>query len=289
MLVNALLFPITMCFTLLAAWRLFVMDVDPGLIVGLASTVTIVVLFIAEKKLAFRQDWRGSQGDVGTDILHNLINSYGFRELCKLIFIALMVPVVAALAESQQRLWPRQWPLIAQVFWAALWAEFGYYWVHRLCHENEFFWRFHAVHHSPERLYWLNAGRDHPLGVLLFYLAGATPLILMGAPLEALTLFFVLEAVHGLFQHANVNVKLGPLNWVFSMAELHRWHHSRQVKEANHNYGLTLILWDVIFRTRFLPDLQGPKKIGVGGFKAFPQTFWRQMLVPFQWKKLKDK
>lgn len=98
------------------------------------------------------------------------------------------------------------------------------------------------MHHSAKRLYWLNAGRDHPLVILVFYLAGAVPLVLIGAPLEVLTLFFVLEAVHGLFQHANVNVKLGPLNWVFSMAELHRWHHSRELKQANHNYGLTLIV-----------------------------------------------
>jgi sterol desaturase/sphingolipid hydroxylase (fatty acid hydroxylase superfamily) len=57
----------------------------------------------------------------------------------------------------------------------------------------------------------------------------------------------------GIFQHANVQLRLGPLNWFFSMAELHRWHHSRTVEEANHNYGQTISVWDWVFGTRYLP------------------------------------
>ena len=32
-----------------------------------------------------------------------------------------------------------------------------------MMHEVPWLWRFHATHHSAPRLYWLNAGRFHPL------------------------------------------------------------------------------------------------------------------------------
>lgn len=41
---------------------------------------------------------------------------------------------------------------------------------------------------------------------------------------------------------------------LFSMAELHRWHHARDIRIANGNYGSTLIVWDVLFGTRTLPQ-----------------------------------
>jgi sterol desaturase/sphingolipid hydroxylase (fatty acid hydroxylase superfamily) len=40
-------------------------------------------------------------------------------------------------------------------------GDFGLYWAHRLGHELGFFWRFHALHHSPARLCFINTGRFH--------------------------------------------------------------------------------------------------------------------------------
>ncbi len=64
-----------------------------------------------------------------------------------------------------------------------------------------------------------------------------------------LALFTLVSAVHGVFQHTNLPIRCGPLNWFFSMAELHRWHHSRLLKEANTNYSQNLIVWDIVFCT----------------------------------------
>ena len=110
----------------------------------------------------------------------------------------------------------------------------------------------------------------------------------------ALLLFFLafslFTGVHGLFQHANVDVRLGGLNWVFSMAELHRWHHSRTVAEANHNYGNNLIVWDLVFGTYFLPrDRTPPEDIGLADLPDFPTTFFGQLLAPLRWKKIRGR
>jgi sterol desaturase/sphingolipid hydroxylase (fatty acid hydroxylase superfamily) len=94
-----------------------------------------------------------------------------------------------------------------------------------------------------------------------------------------------ITAVHGIFQHANLQLRLGSLNHFFSMAELHRWHHSKTIEEANHNYGQTIIVWDTLFGTRFLPlDRKPPEDIGIPNLSAFPMTWWAQIRSPFRWQ-----
>ena len=95
---------------------------------------------------------------------------------------------------------------------------------------------------------------------------------------------------HGLFQHANTKADIGWLNWVFSMAELHRWHHSLEVEKANTNYGANLIWWDIVFGTRYLPKDQThqPDDVGIGNLPDFPKGYLEQLAVPFRWRKTKE-
>jgi len=97
-------------------------------------------------------------------------------------------------------------------------------------------------------------------------------------------------AVHGMFQHANIALQLGPLNWIFSMAELHRWHHSRTREEAHSNFGANLILWDVIFGTRFLPRDRTlpPDHVGFGQMEQFPAGLWGQLWAPWRRSSRRD-
>ena len=51
----------------------------------------------------------------------------------------------------------------------------------------------------------------------------AVPLALAGASAEVLALVGLANSLLGLFQHANINFKLGSINLVFSVGEMHRW------------------------------------------------------------------
>ena len=185
-------------------------------------------------------------------------------------------------------LWPAGWPLFLQLALALVIVEFFQYWVHRLQHEQDWLWRFHATHHSAPRLYWLNAARFHFVDTTLLNFFYVVPLVALGAPEPVFVLWVIASSVHGICQHANMKVRCGPLNWIFSMAELHRWHHSRLVRESNTNYGQTLILWDVVFGTRFLPaDREPPADIGIADLAAFPMTWWAQLWSPLRWARIK--
>ncbi|MCA9533089.1 MAG: sterol desaturase family protein [Myxococcales bacterium] len=230
--------------------------------------------------------WSKSYGDTPTDLKHVLFSQLLPPPLVELALKATAGVAAVLIAERLGRgLWPVGIPFVLQVALAAVIGEFGQYWWHRLCHESLWFWRFHVTHHSAPRLWWLNAARFHPLDTVFSYTLTILPLILLGCPPEVVAMMATFTAVHGVFQHANIDLRLGPLNWIFSMAELHRWHHSRTLSDANTNYGANIIFWDIVFGTRHLPKdrVHPPADVGFLGDTAFPTTYVGQLWTPFRW------
>ncbi|MBX3025765.1 sterol desaturase family protein [bacterium] len=254
----------------------------------IAQTFGLVAVAVVEHRLPFRREWNRSHGDVGTDVVHAVVSGVGSTQLARPLAGVLGVLLAGALSGSVGLdLWPRGWPLLAQLVLALVIVELPQYWLHRWQHEHDWLWRFHSVHHSAPRLYWLNAARFHPVDLGLLYLVGYVPLIALGCPEETIMLFALFDAVFGMLQHCNIDVRLGPLNYVFSMAEPHRWHHSLVLEEANTNYGSNLIIWDLAFGSFFLPtDREPPAAIGIADMPDFPQTWPSQMAAPFRWRSL---
>ena len=248
-----------------------------------------LVVFGLERLFPHHQSWLHSKGDLAPDIAY--LVGVGTP-------VALLVAPAAAFLglyvldwlshHIGMGLWPTEWPFLAQLPLALVVAEFPKYWHHRLQHNVDFLWRFHATHHSAPRLYWMNAARFHPIDLFMDGVLGTLTLVALGCQIEVLGLFLLVSGVHGFFQHANLPLRCGPLNYFFSMAELHRWHHSKVMEEANHNYGQNVIVWDLVFGTFFLPkDRKPPEDIGIPDLPAFPTTFWHQLASPFTWRRIK--
>ena len=64
-------------------------------------------------------------------------------------------------------IWPTFFSIWLQVICAGAIMDFGLWYMHWLSHQKHFLSKLHALHHSPERLYWLNGERRHPLSALL--------------------------------------------------------------------------------------------------------------------------
>jgi sterol desaturase/sphingolipid hydroxylase (fatty acid hydroxylase superfamily) len=175
--------------------------------------------------------------------------------------------------------WPHNWPVAGQMVLMMVLADGMRYWLHRWAHEWEPLWRFHAVHHSPHKLYWLNVGRFHPIDKVFQFLLDSLPFLLLGVREEVLALYVVCYAINGFFQHCNIDLRLGCLNYLISGPELHRWHHSQWKEESNHNYGNNVIIWDRIFGTCYLPDERQVENLGLLN-RDYPMTFWKQMATP---------
>jgi sterol desaturase/sphingolipid hydroxylase (fatty acid hydroxylase superfamily) len=288
-LLSASVFPGTLVFMITVATTLIHAGYAVEIVVlALALSTATIALFL-EWYHPHARLWSENHQDVPTDVLHMLLSEMLPPQIYNALCFAMLAAASAWIASlTGFGLWPETWSLPLQLALALVIGEFFYYWWHRLCHRVPLFWRLHATHHSAPRLYWLNAGRFHPLDNIVGYALQATPLLILGATPEVMGLFALFTAVHGIFQHANIDVKLGPLNYLFSMAELHRWHHSRNLEDANANYGGNLIVWDIVFGTRRMPKDREhqPQDVGLHGMSAFPKTYLGQLASPFTWTRL---
>jgi len=262
--------------------------VEPATAVIAPIAVGYTVLAVVERLVPWERSWRRSHDDLGEDVGLFLTNTAVIALLQPLV-LAFAVEVAGRVATTLGvGLWPLAWPLLWQLGLALIVGELFEYGFHRAMHEVPVLWRFHATHHSARRLYWLNSVRFHPVDLFFVATVRLAALVVLGCGQEVLALATVFAAIHGAYQHANVPVRLGPLNWIFSMTELHRWHHSTIMAEANHNYGGNLIVWDVIFGTRFLPgDREPPRTVGIGGMPGFPHGWLWQLMVPFRWARVR--
>lgn len=237
-----------------------------------------VVLPLLERISPHRLDWRPDSREWFTDALYTIVIQIAMPPLLGLL-------VVLGLSELTQpylhsALWPHHWPVLAQGLLMVLLVDLMRYWVHRFAHTNPILWRLHAVHHSPDKLYWLNTARFHPLEKVLHFFFDSIPFILLGVNEYVLAFYFVCYAVNGFYQHSNVHLRPGLLNYIFSTAELHRWHHSKMLAEANHNYSNTTIVWDLVFGTYYRPHDRRMERAGIQNDR-YPMRFGQQLIAPF--------
>jgi sterol desaturase/sphingolipid hydroxylase (fatty acid hydroxylase superfamily) len=113
--------------------------------------------------------------------------------------------------------------------------------------------------------------------------AGLLPLILLGIPLDVALLLALAIAVQLLLQHSNVDMRLGPLRWVFAWAPVHRFHHMKYGRAGDVNFGLFFNLWDWLLGTAFYRDdyRMGPGDLGIGSRPDFPVDYGAQLRDPF--------
>ena len=279
------LFPVVFVGTMCLA----ILGMDNGLhkviILSLVSLTTGLIIIIFEQINPNYKQWNHTQNDIKTDIMHALVSMTLVPHILDIALAVTLLGVALNLSNIVGfAFWPYDWNIIMQLTLAMLISQFGEYWVHRFMHEKPFLWRFHATHHSPKRLYFLNAARFHPIDTGASHLSAYPPLVILGAGEEVLLLVAIWIYVHGMFQHCNIHLKLGWLNYIFSMAEIHRWHHSLVLEESNANYGNNIIFWDIVFGTMFFPkDNKAKQYVGIANLPNFPQKYISQILSPFKW------
>lgn len=251
-----------------------------------SSVLTLMAGAVLERLAPFDPQWAKPRDDVATDAASAVVLIGLVDPLLK---AALPVLAITLWQGMGQPGWPGWFladvPFGVQVLAAVLWIEFGKYWSHRAHHTLGGLWQLHALHHGSERLYWLNNFRFHPLNHALNTLVSLLPLWLLGVPAEVLLGATALTQPVVMLQHANIDLRSGWLNRLFSTNELHRWHHSARPSEANSNFGSALVLWDHVFGTfRHPRGAVRPARIGLfGSSSGYPAngSYLRQLLVAF--------
>jgi sterol desaturase/sphingolipid hydroxylase (fatty acid hydroxylase superfamily) len=180
--------------------------VEQGIALPIATYVPVisgaVIITVLEWLLPYRRQWHPTRDDVKADAFYMLLVQILLPRLLGFLIALTLLKELGAEQGWIHDLWVHDWPIGLQAVAMVLIADFLRYWVHRAAHKYSFLWRLHAVHHSTNKLYWMNTGRFHPLEKALQFVFDAMPFILLGVKPEVLALYFVFYALNGFFQHS---------------------------------------------------------------------------------------
>jgi sterol desaturase/sphingolipid hydroxylase (fatty acid hydroxylase superfamily) len=174
-----------------------------------------------------------------------------------------------------------RWPFWAQAAVFLLVSDFLQWSVHNLLHRVSWLWTFHKVHHAITSMDFVGNFRFHWVEILVYKSVQWLPLALLGASGEAAFVVAVLGTFWGDLNHANLNVSLGPLGYVFNNPRMHLWHHDASDEGGvAKNFGIVLSLWDFLFHTAYWPRDRSPLRLGYPGVEEMPPGLLGELAWP---------
>jgi len=162
--------------------------------------------------------------------------------------------------------------------------DFVQWFTHVVLHKYEFLWNFHKVHHSVKEMGFAAHLRYHWAENLVYKpLKTLVVLIFVGGEPEQAFIIHFISLTIGHLNHANVKITWGPLKYVFNNSVMHLWHHVKALPEDKNgvNFGISLSLWDYIFKTNYIPNDNGEIELGFENDDQFPiDSFVKQLIYP---------
>ena len=173
--------------------------------------------------------------------------------LARLLF---MGGVVTTAAMAQDHSWGLlNWvegPAWLELALAIVALDFIIYWQHQVFHNVPILWRFHMMHHSDLDLDVSSGVRFHPVEIIISTGMKALSVLVLGVAPLAVVIFEIVLNSTALFNHSNVRMPVAldrMLRWFIVTPDMHRIHHSTDVRETNSNYGFNVPWWDRLFGT----------------------------------------
>ena len=157
--------------------------------------------------------------------------------------------------------------------------------IHRMYHHVGWMWEFHKVHHSTREMGFAALLRYHWMENILYRTLEYIPLAMIGFGITDFFIVHIFTLVLGQLGHANLKIPLGPFKYVINGPQMHLWHHARELPESHpngFNYGISLSLWDFLFRTNYWPSDDEHLTVGLPDEENFPEDFVGQTVEPFK-------
>ncbi len=168
-------------------------------------------------------------------------------------------------------------------------SDFVQWNTHRLLHRVPLLWNFHKVHHSVKEMGFAAHLRYHWMEPIVYKSLLYIPIAIIGgfdAKDVAIVHFFSITIGH--LNHANLGWNYGPLRYILNNPKMHIWHHAKKMPEGvkfGVNYGLTLSIWDYLFKTDYIPYDGKDIELGFENDEVFPKDFISQSIYPIKTRK----
>ncbi|MCF6194271.1 MAG: sterol desaturase family protein [Kangiellaceae bacterium] len=240
---------------------------------------TLVFVFIEKiiphnkKQAIFREEW---QGDLNHFFINHLIIGFVLLLTNQFVHKGLAWAVI-----DDVQIFINSMPFSMQVFAVILSADLFQYFAHRAYHEIPLLWRFHAVHHSAKNMDWLAGSRQHILELILTRCLVLTPIFILGFSKTIIDIYVIVVGLQAVFNHANVRVKFGWLQYIIVTPQFHHWHHSSDKAAIDRNYAAHFSFIDYLLGTAVLNQKEWPEEYGVVG-DYVPAGMLKQQVFPFQ-------
>lgn len=184
----------------------------------------------------------------------------------------------------------KELPVAIQVLFFLVTHDLYIYLFHRLQHASKILWRTHEAHHSGKEVDFLAGSRSHALEIIINQTIEFAPVVILGADPAVIPIKALLDAMFGMFIHANINVKLGKLKYILNSPELHLWHHANYREVFHANFSTKFAVWDFLFGTVYDPGFKpGNEPEDWGLYYDYPQDYFLQhafLVKRFDEKKL---
>ena len=239
------------------------------IIVGVLITGFVQALeFVHERHAGWRINWR----EFATDLFYVILGYTAIAWATNLLAETPLKALKQSLGIATP--WAMNLPFLVQVALVVFLIEFGQYWMHRLMHNNAFFWSTHAPHHHITQL---NAMKGYVGNPIELFLISLSVVALFDLPTPAQFCAFNVLGVISTFAHANV--RSDPPRWYsffFTTIRNHSLHHTAlSFEDTRCNYGNSLILLDRIFGTY----REGESSV-VGQDERKRLSIWEQTIFP---------
>jgi sterol desaturase/sphingolipid hydroxylase (fatty acid hydroxylase superfamily) len=238
--------------------------------------------------------WRKKQGvfrkDFWLDAFYMFFNFFlfsiaisGFYDLIQLFFSSLGISNTRFVLLDLSEL-PSGIQLL--IFFVVL--DFVQWTTHILLHKIPVFWKFHQIHHSVKEMGFAAHLRYHWMENLLYKPLKTFGVMILGGfePEQAYIVHFIAITI-GHLNHANIKLSWGPLKYILNNPIMHLYHHAYDLPRGKFgvNFGISLSLWDYLFHTDHVPDINGEIKLGFPGDEKLSPNFINQLGHGFVQKK----
>lgn len=244
--------------------------------------LALVVLweFLAPRRINTYSRWTRWPSNFAIVILNTII--------VRLLFPTAAVGFAIVAAENNWGLLNIfDFPVYLSILLAVMALDFVIYLQHVMFHAVPILWRLHRMHHSDLDYDVTTGARFHPLEIILSMLLKLAAIALIGAPAVAVLIFEVLLNGVAMFNHGNIQLPKAfdrILRWLVVTPDMHRVHHSIEVREANSNFGFNLPWWDRLFGTYRAQPKAGHRAmiIGINQFRDTKYlNLYNLLILPF--------
>lgn len=221
-----------------------------------------------------------------------------FTNISMVILSSLVLRLIFPLAAVGSALWAADHgyglfnivavpPIVAGIV-AFILLDFAVWLEHWASHRYSLLWRFHRMHHADNGFDFTTALRFHPAEILISMVWKAAIVVLLGAPALAVLIFEIVLNGASMFNHANAAIPR-PVDRVLRLfivtPDMHRVHHSSDMRETNSNYGFNFPFWDRLFSTYTETPRRGHDgmEIGLSDYRGVEtaKLGW-SLLLPFR-------